>query len=140
MKKLLLLFGMFLCIISCSSDDNDDIKSKSNSYIGTWKGVFLNEKGTGASENLMSGTWYAIVSQDNKVTGECVYDNDKDFKTYVSGTVDNDGNVVLGTYDYSYQIKDGEFIGKFTLGGQASGTWKNLHDKRYYGTWKGNKQ
>ncbi|MCB9202003.1 MAG: hypothetical protein H6604_03005 [Flavobacteriales bacterium] len=128
MKQIILTLLVSFSLIGCSSSD-DDTSSSNTNFQGTWSGTY-----TGTNDN---GTWSMTVNSDNVINGTS-YSAPFDETWQAKGSIDKDGNVVIGAYGES-DVKVGEFKGKFNSDKSASGSWKNLINTKYYGTWTGNK-
>lgn len=132
MGKLIFFYCFLGLFLSCNSDD--DNSGSSSPFIGNWSGSYINNEDSEPS----SGTWIATVHSDNTITGTYIETDLWQFNA--SGTIDEHGNVVIGIYELGSDEQAGQFTGVFTSSGTASGSWENLLNQNYHGTWIGQKQ
>lgn len=131
MKNIFLATLLLFSFISCDSDD-DSIDE--TTFTGNWSGVY------NSNDDLYysAGTWTLIVHSNNTITGNYIEDQ-TNLEYSGSGTIDSNGNVTVGFYEFGDDQEAGKFTGTFTSAGTASGTWFNQQHPNYNGTWTGSK-
>jgi hypothetical protein len=117
MRNYALIFVFFLSFITVSCSKDSSSNSIPGSYVGNWAGTYSGDD---------FGSWTATIDSKGVLTGE----TDEGF---VKGSVDASGKWTAGIESTGVS-----FTGQID-GNTISGTWKNIEDPTFNGTFKGNK-